>query len=562
MSLNRLLLLGLFLLGMGGVRAAEPSPSETLLRHVPSETSICLVVRDLRQHLQQLSESPFLEWYQRSAFAKRYNKPEQMKAIRDAIHHFAAQLKITPEQLIDDILGDAIVFAFQPGDNEADESGVILVHARKPATLTRLIERINTLQLDSGELRNLREVAHQGQIYFIRERSNQAQEYYYLHGPLFAFSGQRSAIESIIEHSSATDSPIVQSLKRLGIEEAFMVLWFDPRRFDQELAREIEQADNESERPALRQFQKIWQATQALALTLDLNSDLDLGLVAQINESQLPDSWQPILFPPVKTNLLWNGVPDNAILSFGGRINIPEMRTALRSIMSPAERKKFDESIERDLGALVGKSRLEPMLAGIGPNWLFWIAPPDGDEWVPTTQAVVALGGEKPDAVARSVKQAIDLSLQFIRVQHNREHELQLDYRGEPHGDALVQCLDYPLFPKGFRPGYAIIAHHLVIGGHPKTVAAFKEPDTNESSDRLAHFSSENLRNYLVKQIEPLSEAIARSEGRDTAKVRAELEELTLILELFRTVKVDYHTKENRIAISAHVKMIKPLKKQ
>ena len=520
-----------------------------------------LVIRDLRGHFQQLTESPFLEWVEQSAFAKRFAKPKQMAAFRGAIDYLAGQLKTTPRQLLDDILGDAIVFAYQSEGDDTKESGVILVHARNMELLSNLVERINQLQRESGELLDIIEAKHGNAVYFIRVKPDQVREYYYIHGPLFAFSGQQSAIHAVIDRGTATDSTIYENLKQLGIEESFSVLWFNPRQFDQQFAQAIDQSKEQNDRNAQLQFQKIWQATSGLALTLDFGLGIDAQLVAQVNESELPAEWRALLFPAERGHSLWATVPEDAILAIGGRINLPDLLAALRSISSDADRKQLDETIRRDFGAIVGKSKLDPLLAGIGPSWLLWVAPPVGTNWVPTAQASVELQGSDTEMVERSLKQSIDFGLQLLRVQHNRDHDIQIDIDSTRINDVLVQYLDTSLFPNGFRPGYAFIAHHLVISSNSETVAAFEPSATNLTTDCVIRFSPEYLRQYLVKHDKLLSNMIAKAEGREAATVQQELEDISIVLELFRTVEVSYKAKENRIVLSVHVECIKPLKK-
>ena len=43
-------------------------PVDDLLKHVPSGTAVCFVVRDLSGRVQQLNESPFAGWFEQTAF--------------------------------------------------------------------------------------------------------------------------------------------------------------------------------------------------------------------------------------------------------------------------------------------------------------------------------------------------------------------------------------------------------------------------------------------------------------------------------------------------------------
>ena len=82
------------------------------------------------------------------------------------------ELDTTPEAIIDDVVGDAVAFAFSPAppDRPKDERAVILVRPRKTETLQKLLDKINELQTKSGELKAVSRKEHAGMAYFERQK--------------------------------------------------------------------------------------------------------------------------------------------------------------------------------------------------------------------------------------------------------------------------------------------------------------------------------------------------------------------------------------------------------
>src|SRR4029077_16872606 len=108
--------------------------------------------------------------------------------------------------LRDELLGDAVVMALHlPAQAPADASlarGLLLVKARDPALLNRVIGIVNTAQQDSGELTRAAERERTGTTYYVREFPAAAirlPEFYvaFVYGT-FAASNSEGLLESVI----------------------------------------------------------------------------------------------------------------------------------------------------------------------------------------------------------------------------------------------------------------------------------------------------------------------------------------------------------------------------
>ena len=152
---NSLLVLVLFIVPLAVARAA--TPADELLRLVPEDVGFCLVVQDLRSHSAAFLQSPFFRRLSEAGFGPA-GAPELAK-LAEVEKEFKKHLNVDWARLRDDIFGDAVVFAYRPGPpgKPHAEQGLVLVRARDAKLLADLIERLNTLQKVSGDLKELEE---------------------------------------------------------------------------------------------------------------------------------------------------------------------------------------------------------------------------------------------------------------------------------------------------------------------------------------------------------------------------------------------------------------------
>src|SRR5262245_22380398 len=93
--------------------AAAQAPVDEVLRLVPDDMSLCVVVQDLRGHAERFAKSPWAKLLDDilPADAKNLFKPEE----------FTKHLGISWRELRDEIVGDAVVFAFRHSGKPDDE---------------------------------------------------------------------------------------------------------------------------------------------------------------------------------------------------------------------------------------------------------------------------------------------------------------------------------------------------------------------------------------------------------------------------------------------------------
>src|SRR4051812_34977928 len=94
--------------------AVAAPPRDELLRVAPADAALVVVVQNARDHVRNIAGSPFAEWLPSTAVGKKLLGSSGLTQFRDAAGKILGELGTTPQAVLDDVLGDAIAFAYSP----------------------------------------------------------------------------------------------------------------------------------------------------------------------------------------------------------------------------------------------------------------------------------------------------------------------------------------------------------------------------------------------------------------------------------------------------------------
>ncbi|MFO0849221.1 MAG: hypothetical protein U0871_11800 [Gemmataceae bacterium] len=536
-------------------------PADDLLRLAPPDAAVTFVVRDLKTHAKAVAGSPFARWLAESPIGRQLADPQARQKLAAVEKLLAEQIGLTAEQLLADVFGDALVLAYQPGPagKPEQESGVILVRARNPESLAKLVEAVNRLQRGSGELAAVRDRAYRDRTYLEREKAVGGREYVYHRDGVLAFSGQEAAIRAVIDREQASDrqSAVADGIGRLGLADKLAVCWFAPRRFDADLRAKAEAAADPGERAFLTEFQKVWAATDGVAVYAHPDRGLELGLAVAADPGKLPPAVRDVLFPARVNPGLWGAVPADAMIAFGGRVNVPKLLAVVETFL-PAEGKAgLRAAVADGLGPLVGKGKLAAVLAGVGPGWVAWASPPAGkDVWIPHWAVAVELA--EPARVP--VLQMLDFATQLLRLDYNRKHADQIELLGPADGGSVRTLANEVAFPTGFRPSFGLNGGRLVIADSPETVSRFGQPTPPVVDQPLLSVSATRLRRYLADNSAEVTVAMARWTGKPKEQVAAEVFAFGASLSALDRLELRHSAADGRLKLWLRAEFVQPLK--
>jgi hypothetical protein len=539
--------------------AAVAAPADGLLRLVPPESTFCVVLQDLRTHVRAVSGSPFGQWFADSVVGGRFRDGPDADKVKQAAKFFQDTVGVSAEELLDDVFGDAVVFAYQsgPAGRPADEAGLILIRPRKPDVLARLVGRLNDLQRTAtGEVNAVREAAHRGQSYTVREKAAGSPEYYLIRDGVFAFTGQERALTALIDRAvdGSGESVVEAGLRKLGAADKAVCVWLNPRGLDADLRTKAAATDDPNERAFLSQFLKLWAATDGLAATLHPDRGLELGVSAAVRRTDVPPELAAVLFPPAGGSAALAAAPADAMLAIGGRVAVPKLLDAVGSFLPGDGQKALRAAIDDGLGPVVGRDKLPAVARGFGPDWAAWVAPP-ATGWVPRAATVVRLADDDTSA---TVARALDLGFQLVRVAYNQAHPDQIDGREEQQDGVTVRYLANDAgFPAGFRPCFAVKGGYLIVATAPAVVAGFAPPHGDARQGPPARLSLRGVREYVTRH----RDEIAKATGGPKAEATADgLAKLAAVLEAIDRAELRYDAGDGRVSLTLRVELAKPLR--
>jgi hypothetical protein len=549
-------------------------PTADVMRLVPPQTTVCFVLQDLRGNAARLGESPFAAKFAGSKLGKGLLGSDEMKQLLAADEMLRKSLGVSGADLLDQVFGDVVVYAYQPPpDGKADhDAGVVLGKAAKPDALAKLAAKLNAAQIKSKELTGTADKTHNGVGYVERRKADGRTEYYLLREDgTFAYTVQEAVLKQVIDRLSGADkspSPLAGAIDKLGAADAVVVLLFEPKAFAADLAAEEKKAEDANQKAFLKQFAKLWTAAEAVGVSLTLDTGATLAVTVAAAPDQVPAELRGLFNPDDKPSAVWAAAPSDALLVVGGKFEWDKITALVGSFLADdgkAGLKAFSDDL---LGPVVGKDALPKVKAGLGPDWAAWLtAPAKGDAGVLPTATLamrVRPAGGDDDAVGQAVVGAFDAVLHLFRVDYNRTHPDQFTLREEKADGGAVRYLkNDTALPAGVRPAYGLRGDYFVLGSSVAAVKGFTPPksDAAVTDAPLVRLNAGKLAEYLTTHGGELAGVLAGWTGTTADKAKTDLSDFAAVLELFDALELHHTGDGKKMTLAIKAKTAKPLKK-
>ena len=184
-----------------------PRPADELLRLVAPDAAVVVAVEGLRDQANAFVKSRLAADLQQLPAVKEWFASEKFRQFESSRTQIETLLGTNLTDLRDQLLGDAVVISLHlPAGAPVDTSqarGLLLVKARDPALLIRVIGIINTAQQDGGELTKVVERQRTGTTYSVRQfpaAANRPDEFFVAFGDgTFAASNAESLLQAVID---------------------------------------------------------------------------------------------------------------------------------------------------------------------------------------------------------------------------------------------------------------------------------------------------------------------------------------------------------------------------
>ncbi|MCS6864447.1 MAG: hypothetical protein RMJ56_11455 [Gemmataceae bacterium] len=563
----------LFLVASLSTPPVTAAPRDEALQLAPPDFALVAVLQNFRDHSTAILTSPFAEWFPSTALGQQWLTTGPLATLRDQLFPILASLEVTPQQFFHDIIGDAVVFAYNPAPPEKPdgERSVILLRPRKPELLTQLMGQLNDAQTQAKEIQGVVERRHGTHSYFERQRPQRPSDFYAFRDGVFIFTQSESDLKAALDRANraSRDQPpeLVRRLTQLGVADAAAILLLQPRALDRELAAVLKNAKPE-EQPLLTQFAQLWSAAESVAVYLTTDHGVELGLAAHFHQEKLPPAAAKWLVGERTPSTLWRAIPDNALFACAGHLPARDLFDFLGQLPTH-NGPPLQKTLEQTFGPIIGKDKLPQVLQALGPDAGLWALPPAPEAKFPVLVGAVRISaeGEKAAVVHKALLQSLEYGFQTARITYNAQHTDQLELHEETVDGVTITSLRGTGLPIGVQPCFAIKDRYLLVATSPAAISAFTPPPADTKPGGavlLARIHGPNLRRYLKDHRLDFVKFFTWADliPPDAAPALGEqLATLGQALELAERVEVFVHGQPRGFKLFMRVKTTQPLRK-
>jgi hypothetical protein len=580
-------------------RAVDPDsrPADRLMRLVPADMAVTISVEDLRGHASSVLKSRLAGEFQQVPAVRAWFASEQCQQLERSRLQIETLLGATVADVRDDLLGDAVILALRlPTDAHVNASlarGLLLVQARDPELLDRLIRVINSTQKDNGELANVGDLERNGTTYHVREfpaGTDRPAEWYVAYPDgTFAFSNSEALIQSVVDRKSVerTKGDPVKPVQRVdpGLAElprvkvvrsklpprALVRVFFDPRQVERLLAN-APRPNGRNDPRVIALLERYLAAVDYAGAALTWNDNSIVIHTVETLNSSLLDPWIRQWAADTRSaDPTLERVPPSALALAAGHVHGPALFDALSQIVPEKDQAKLANLETLLTGLLLGQDLRTGILALMGPSVIAYLdAPSEADNQLssagshPTASAnwpfpavmVISFGAStnRPPSLGgwpstASALAAIDNALRTVLA------VMAMDEQRAPGGSrittrvvagATVTSLDPPI---AFAYAVDRVHNRLVLATSPNAVARYLEHAAgSQISSRFALIRSaafsdavsyacvdfDALGKLAAKHRERLVQILAARQKRPVNDVERDLEHALALARLFR----------------------------
>jgi hypothetical protein len=324
----------------------------------------------------------------------------------------------------------------------------------------------------------------------------------------------------------------------------------NPRAFDGEI-RDRSQKAVGGEKAFLVEFANYWKAVDGLAVSLDLQKDLELSLTFQVRGNELPKPAQRFFRELGKASDVWRAVPDNALFAIGARIDVSTLSEAFAGFCDRATRDVIRAAIESATEKLIGRGNLESVASGLGPDWGFWITPPDAADKSSIPQGCFALkissteqGKKAEAAIIEALDQLLVIGKFSLGFSVERTKQGEIEVRSIRHEQVL---------PAGLKPSFAAKNGYLLVASSPSMIQRFelrnRSPEKAETESPMLRMSARSWESYLTTHRKELAELLARPQNTKPEILLPRIEALIENLKSFDQVEITVRSQPDQATI-------------
>jgi hypothetical protein len=569
--LRLILLLGLVL----GVDARAAGPGDDLLALVPADSGVTLAVENLRENAKEIVGSPLFERLKRLPSVRNLLASEGFRNVNRGSREVMTALGVSVETLRDEVLGDAVILAFQPGPaNRPDLGrGLLLVRPRDRAMVATLLKTMNEIQTRSGELAVVEDRPRGPITYKIRKfkAANRPMEYYVqLDDGTFGWSNSETMIQEVIDRklnpgTGLGNDPTFRKVRRGLPDRPFLSLFVNPRLFERMMAENSPPAKPDQDRQAAMLARYVGSIS-LLGLSLEVRN----GFHLHAHEVRSPDKLDPWLkrwlTRPVAPVALPASLPPTAVAVVSANLDFEALRDAAWELTSEQDRPSMENYKLALQGLLLGRDPSTEILPRLGPGALLYLDI-EPNRALKDRFPLVGVVGWSDQPGGEDLVAPLDNALRtafaiFALDPKRRATHLRVESRNV--GDSRLTLLT-----DGLRTlaSYRLDRNRLVLSNSPEAVARFGSGQAPAifSSLRSQYFpEAETFAiidvRRLVEEVQtvrgPLAKILANRSKRPIASVDQDLTQLINLAEFFQAATFSNASTQDATEVHRSIRLI------
>ena len=310
--------------------------------------------------------------------------------------------------LRDQLLGDAVVLVLRlDPDGPPDPGqarGLLLLKARDPALLGRLIDAVNSAQQQSGELERVAERRRGETTYHVREfpaASGRLAEWFVAYPDgTFAFSNSEAMIQGVVDRKppgpapprvgvskpanaakkkadpGLGDLPKVAAVRRRLPDRPLARLYVDPRAIERLLAQ-APRSGKPGDLRVLALLERHLAAVEYAGAALVWRSDAILVHAVETLDPSRVDGWLRRWASdarPFRPEL--RRVPSTALAVASAYVDLPALREAVYQVVPEADQERLRNFETLLTGLLLGQELSSRILPALGPGVVAYVDAP------------------------------------------------------------------------------------------------------------------------------------------------------------------------------------------
>lgn len=535
----------------GDAPAVGDRPADGLLRLVPPDAGLTLVVEDLRDHARSFLASPLAASLRELPAVRDWLNSDDFRKLQVSRRELEAGLKTDLATIRDEILGDAVVLAMHLPEGASPEAarGLMLARHRDRDLAAKLVDALNRAQ--QAEIARLVPTTWKGVTYQRRAfRPNTKPDEWYalLDGNVFAWSNSEALIRGVIDRQAGGDSaqglagvPAFRRLREAQPARPVASLFADPR-FLERILGNAPGPRREDEERVNRLLLSYLKAVDYAALTAESRDGLVLHLRQEIAADRLDAGLRHWAASPGSTGPLLGRVPASTIALAAGNFDFAPVFDILSALVPAGDRPRLDLLAEITRGAWPDKDFRSEILPQLGPGLLVFAERPVASAAMPPWVAVLGLSGPEgrgDAALAKSIGGILRAALALVALQTPAGNA-----PGRIETRTIGGVTITGLQGGGRSLAFAVEADRVVLGHSPEGIARYlggsaaggpefqrRRAARFPDAESFVYVDAAGLRDLLTKRRPAI---VGQLDGQRGAGAARDFDQVLALLGLFR----------------------------